>query len=534
MPNYLYPINTIRFSGLASGIDTESMIQDMMRIEHLKVDRVKQDRQLVEWRRDAYRDITNKLRAFKDEFLDITKPDNYMLSPNTYKNFKTTISGNKGVLSASTNAEAMPGIYKVKVEQLAEPAKIIGKELESEINLNTKLTDFVGETLTIGEAEIEITENMTIRDVMNAINSDKKANAKLIYSSITGRFVLQSKDTGKDARLEIGSDEGGTFWGHIGIEVNGETVEARGVDAKISINIDNEKDAEGNLAEYKIESSTNTFTRDGITFNLYDITGDEFTTISITEDIDASFDKIKNFVDSYNELVEDINTKLLEKQYRDFPPLTADQRESMSEKDIELWEEKAMSGLLRNDSVLQRMVYNMRAALNDNVDGSDIRLSDIGITTGKWYEHGKLYIDEEKLKKALAEDPDKVMQLFSKTDGSSYSPDADAGARAQRYRNVGLAHRISDILNDNIRTTRDKNNKKGLLLERAGISGDTTEFKNVMNDQLSELDKRIDRMTEMLMRKEESYWRQFTAMEKAIQSMNSQSIWLAQQLNMGM
>lgn len=532
MSNYLSSVNTIRFGGLASGIDTESMIRDMMRIEHMKVDRIKQDRQIVEWRQEAYRDITNKLRAFKDDFLDIAKQGNYMLSPNTYRSFKATLTGgSEGALSVSTNADAVAGIYRVQDIQLAEAAKITGNGRTDEIDLNMKLSDFAGEELVIGGSageegtRITITEDMTLRQLMSAINADKDANARLTYSSITGRFVLQSKNTGADAKISISSNKGegeDSFLEFMGMESSNE---ATGEDAQLKLTIDNE--------EYTITSSTNRFTRDGITFDLYDTIDSEIT-INITEDVDAPFEKIKNFVDSYNELIDDINKKLLEKQHRDFPPLTAEQRETMSEKDIELWEEKAMSGLLRNDPVLERLLYSMRSALIETVEGSDIRLSDIGITTGKWYEYGKLYVDDEKLKNALGENPDKVMELFSKTDGSSYSPDLDAGARAERYRNVGLAHRISDILNDNIRTTRDKNNRKGSLLERAGIVGDTTEFKNVMNDQLSELDKRIDRMNEMLARREEIYWRQFTAMEKAIQDMNSQSMWLFQQLNSGM
>jgi len=125
------------------------------------------------------------------------------------------------------------------------------------------------------------------------------------------------------------------------------------------------------------------------------------------------------------------------------------------------------------------------------------------------------------------------MELFIKSDGKSYNPNLSAEERRVRYNNVGIIRRISDILEDNIRTTRNKNNKKGLLLEKAGIVGDVTEFQNTMNDQLKEFDKRIDRMNEQLFSKEEYYWRQFTAMEKAIQQMNTQSLWLAQQLNMG-
>ena len=128
----------------------------------------------------------------------------------------------------------------------------------------------------------------------------------------------------------------------------------------------------------------------------------------------------------------------MEKRYNDFPPLTEEQKSEMSEKDIELWEEKAMSGLLRNDSILQGIVYDMRKALNDRVAGVDIGLSDIGITTGKWYEHGKLYLDEDKFRKTIAEEPDKVEELFMKSDGKAYSPDLTPQERSERYSNIGI------------------------------------------------------------------------------------------------
>src|SRR5690606_39000526 len=208
-------------------------------------------------------------------------------------------------------------------------------------------------------------------------------------------------DNGNPVRIE--NDD---FLSFLGITSN--KVET-GQNAVIEVNVNHERDENGVLIYHKIESSTNTFVKDGIIFNLYDTTIDsDIATIRITEDIDATVDKIKNFVDKYNELIDELNNKLTEKSYRDFPPLTDDQKSEMSEKDIELWEEKAKSGLLRNDSIIQGIVYSMRNALIDNVAGVDIRLSDIGITTGKWYEHGKLYLDEAKLRQAISEAPDKV------------------------------------------------------------------------------------------------------------------------------
>jgi flagellar hook-associated protein 2 len=103
-----------------------------------------------------------------------------------------------------------------------------------------------------------------------------------------------------------------------------------------------------------------------------------------------------------------INGKLSEERYRKFPPLTEEQKKDMSENDIKLWEEKAKSGLLRSDPLLDRIVRDLRYAVSSSVAGLPKEmnsLSAIGITTGDWREKGKLHINEDKLRDAIAKDP---------------------------------------------------------------------------------------------------------------------------------
>jgi flagellar hook-associated protein 2 len=168
--------------------------------------------------------------------------------------------------------------------------------------------------------------------------------------------------------------------------------------------------------------------------------------------------------------------------------------------------------------------------LIDAVEGAGLTLSAIGIKTGNYMEKGKLLIDEAKLTDALQNRGEEVEKLFAAQSGISYSPNLTSAQRSQRYKESGLMHRISDILNNYIRTTRDDNGHKGILLEKAGIIGDISEFKNTLSDKLKQIDSRIGDAIRLLQSKEESYWRKFTAMEKAIQQMNSQSSWLSQQL----
>src|SRR5699024_8542929 len=134
---------------------------------------------------------------------------------------------------------------------------------------------------------------------MSKINNNKDANVKLTYSSITGRFVLESKDTGVESKLLL--EDGNDFLGLLGIQDSGEV---EGKNAIIKVNVNGEKNEFGeDLKYHEVISTTNTFAKDGINFSLLDTTvGEENTTIRITEDIDASFDKIKSFIDKYNEL----------------------------------------------------------------------------------------------------------------------------------------------------------------------------------------------------------------------------------------
>ena len=88
-------------------------------------------------------------------------------------------------------------------------------------------------------------------------------------------------------------------------------------------------------------------------------------------------------------------------------------------------------------------------------------------------------------------------------------------------------------MQDNKRTTRDNNGKKGLLIEKAGIMTDTTEFQNPFTNQIKEKDRLIEDLLTKLYIKEEQHYAKFAQLEKALTYMNSQSMWLVQQFGGG-
>jgi flagellar hook-associated protein 2 len=394
--------------------------------------------------------------------------------------------------------------------------------------------------------------NKSISDILSDISS--KANVDFSYSQVTRGFTLSSKGTGADQIIKDTQDLSGTNFlltilGQSNIaDASGNlykpdgtidtSKQLNGTDAVITIKPPSISNIDSNPG-IQLTRSTNNFTLDGINYSLNSKT-DDFVNLNLNSNPQKTFDKIKGFVDKYNEIIDKINSKLFEKRQYNYKPLTDDQKKDMKEDDIKKWEDKAKQGLLGNDSTLSNMLYRMRNAFYDSVktgfdssSGIGISLSEIGIKTSSDVgERGKLVIDETTLKAAIQNNGDKVMQLFTKTSMSvpSYDSNATSTDKDKRYKELGIFQRISDILQDNLRTLRDNNGKKGMLLERAGIKGDLSEFKNLLTEDIQRRDKVIKEMTSKLADKENRYYIQFSKLESAMQKMNSQSSWLSQQL----
>lgn len=355
----------------------------------------------------------------------------------------------------------------------------------------------------------------TINDVMTAINSSS-AGVEMKYNSLEDKFSLTSKLTG--ASETIGFTDTNGLFASLGIQ---QANLKAGEDAVFDLdNVTN------------MQRSTNDFNVDGVTYSLKsDASPGTEVHITVNGNTTDLVGKIKSFVSKYNEVVDKINGELVEKYDRDYAPLTDDQRETMSEDDIKKWEEKAKAGLLRSDSLLSNITLNMRKALSDPITGASLSLAKIGITTGSYEMKGKLIIDETKLATAIKDNPDGVTKLFTQESQYSYTDGLeDSSKRKTRYEESGVAQRLYDIIQDNIRTTRDTNGKKGILLEKAGITGDITEFSNQMNKSMLEQDTLISTLLDRLSDKENALYSKFTAMEKALSDMKSQSSWIGQQL----
>jgi flagellar hook-associated protein 2 len=166
-------------------------------------------------------------------------------------------------------------------------------------------------------------------------------------------------------------------------------------------------------------------------------------------------------------------------------------------------------------------------------------MANIGISTSSYLDNGnitvneKLTVDETKLRAALTANPDRVIAMFTQQSTTAYSPDNTSAQSTTRYNENGTLYRLDDILSDYVRTTRNAAGQKGILLEKAGIINDMSDFNNSIQFLINDKDTAINDLTDKLKIKEDAYYRQFSAMETALNRMNSQSSWISQQFGGG-
>lgn len=525
----------LRITGLASGLDVDTMVKQMMKAQNMRLDKVKQDRQVVQWKQDTYRELLGDINTFKSTYFDIIKQDTNMLSANNYAGFDTVTSdggtSSSKVVSAAAGSGATPGIYSVKVLKLAKAPVVEGVKLPINTLRTAKLSDLgvTGSTTmqltynnngTDNTVTVNIDSDSTISDVMNSISSATLGSVSAKFSELTGKFTIQTANMGSTRSLSLdnGSAE---LLSALGLSTGAGT---GAEDATVEIT------PPGGGSSTTVTRSTNNFTIDGITYNL--LKQDSLTTasITVTPNVQKTYDKIKTFIDKYNETIAKIQSKLDEKKNYDYKPLTDDQKKDMSDEDIVKWDSKAKQGLLKGDSELQNMLYSLRRGFYDSVKDSGISLSEAGLSTDSNYsEGGKIVINETKLKDAILNHGDQVMNLFMKDSSTAYDPDHKTDTA--RYEQVGIFERINDTLKDYTRTTRDSSGGKGILIKKAGIKGDMSEFDNLLSKDIKDnYDKRISDLVKKLSDKENQYYTQFSQLEVAMQKLNEQSSWLSQQL----
>ena len=341
--------------------------------------------------------------------------------------------------------------------------------------------------------EFNFDETKSINQMIETINQSK-ANVSLSYSNINDTFTMTSKTLGQGVEIETEESSGNLLSSLFKVnEIDYKTVE--GQNAILSVN------------GQTIERNSNSFEVNQFKLNLLSTNASK-TIISAKNNTELVSDTITKFVDEYNKLIDKIYALTTEKgEYREYSPLTDAQKKDMSETEIEQWEKKAKTGLVRSDTNLVSLVTELRQSLFLQT-GSSLSLSDMGLSSGSYSDRGKLSIDPTKLKEALENRMDEVQALFT-------------------HQESGIAVKFNSILNKNVQTSISN---PGRLVLVAGVANTSSDIKNSLYDRIKSIESTISNLQRKYESEKERYWRQFTNLETAMSKMNSQSSWLSQQL----
>lgn len=265
------------------------------------------------------------------------------------------------------------------------------------------------------------------------------------------------------------------------------------------------QDAEIKLNGATFTGNTNSFSINGLTIDVKNITQGAVT-ITTSVDTQGIYDKIKELLKGYNEMIGNIDEQYYAESASGYEPLTDDEKESMTDKQIEEWEDKVKKALLRKDGTLggiSSALKNVFYSTSIEKNGVKYNLASFGIATGSYFtteqkDRGKFHIDgdpddsltssnSDKLMAAIANDPDTVMEYFQT-----------------------LSQNLYDKLSDKMSATS--------LSSAFTIYNDKE-----MSSQYSDYKKKVSDWEEKLKTIEETYYKKFSKMESALSKLQSQT-----------
>lgn len=513
--------DTLRMTGLLSGLDTTSLVSALVSVKSAKITKKKNEQTKLSWKQEKWESLNSEIYSFFKGSLD-------KFTMSTAFNTKASKVADSNVATATAASTAVVGTQSLVVKSLAKSAYLTGSEVKDstgkKLAANATLSELgygSGGSLKVTVGGTEHTVDLSGSDTLSAVASKIKGATGLnaTYDANNGRFFINASESGEEQNFTIEDGTGTSgLASTLGISVASDgTAESgasyiAGSDANIILN----------GAEYT--SKSNTFNINGLSItatgvSAYDESTGTYKETSITtdKDIDSIYDSIVDFLDEYNSLINKMDAFYNAKDSSDYDILSSEEKSSMSDDEIESWEKKIKDGLLRRDDTLDNVRSLFTSALSEfsykNNDGTTYTLSSFGINTLSYFkaadnEKHAYHIDgnaddsetsglEDKLRAALVDDPENVTSFFTKM--------------AQQFR-----------------TNLDKN--------MTGIANTRSKYK-VYNDkelqtEYDDMTSEIKKMEDALSALEDKYYDQFAAMESALAKLQSNQNAVSQLLYM--
>ena len=485
----------IRITGMNSGLDTESIIAEMVKVEKKKVETTKKEKTAFEWKQEAWKDLNAKIyKLFR------TTLDNMRFAGDWSK--KTTELSNSSIASIVTADDAMNTTQKLEVKNLASAGYMTGGKVTaadgSVANGGTKLSDLGlsgGTTVELNvrgkTTTIQVDDGMTINDFTYKLQD---AGVEARFDQANGRFHIAAKNNGEKISFSSSNPQGEGLLENMGLlegaQYGDKAAHVTGGDkAKIILN----------GVEY--ESTNNTFNINGLTITAKEV-GES--TLNTKRDTQNVYDTVKNFIKEYNSLINEMDKLYNAESSKGYDPLTDEEKEAMSEKEIEKWEGKIKDSVLRRDSTLGSISTTLKEIMlkGATVNGKQMVLSNFGIETLGYYEaedneRNAYHIsgDEDfpskmtetnQLKAMVEQDPDTVIEFFSQLTMNMYKKMDEMSSSIDKIRSYGKFY-------------DDK----------------------VMEDEYKSYESKIAKQEKALLEKEDKWYKKFSAMETALAKLQS-------------
>ncbi len=473
----------ISIGGL-SGLDTEKIITQLMELEQIPIKKVQQ-------RIDRYTLQKNTFETFNLKLLSLKSSAETLLDSATWQTKNVTVSDSTKI-SATASSSASQGTLKFNVTQLGKSESIysggaVGAAGESS---DTLITNFATASSGVLKIDIDGTETSitydvntdTINTLISKINQSS-ANVTAFYDKNTDKFYITSNTAGNKT-ITITDDSGGNMAELLKLRAADSPVVENGTSTQFYIN---------DMAQM-FTTDTNSYTVNGVTVNFLN-TGS--TTVVVKNDSSAIVEKIKDFVNKYNDVQDFIKeqTKLT----------TAS---TTSDKTTDVSTRAPLAGnYLATDVSYNLNAKTLQAFSELRNAGQYSMLTEIGISLGAYGTDNanKLVVDEQKLQEAVENNPEQVRLLF----GYNTSTPTETKVVV----NSGIAHQIKSYLNPITRF-------RGLIANE----------QSALQSMIDSLNTNIDKMNERLTTVEENYRKQFSRMEQQLARLNSQGDYFSSQL----
>ena len=559
----------MRVSGINSGLDTDSIVQELVSAYNTKTEKYQKEQTKLSWKQEIWKGLNTKVYSL---YNNVGK----LRFSSAYSTKKTTSSDTtKATVSASSNA--VNGTQKLHVLATAQSGYLTGgklslreevtdadgttklQDVKGAVKAETKLSElgFTGDeaSLNINTTDedgnavtktVSLTKGSTIQDVVNALK-DNGLNAS--FDANNGRIFVSSKNTGKAADFSLSSAttklvEKKDADGNVIKDSNGkpemesvtlsgeEQVASKkligllGLDTDSSNTYGNKaakidgRDAVIALNGVKYTNTTNDFAINGLNISVNGVTDDvadpdstdlsslnDSTAISIntTTDSQGIYDTVKDFLTEYNNIINEFTKLYNADSAGSYEPLTDDEKDKMSDTEIEKWETKIKDSLLRRDSSLSSVMNTMMTSMSQpiEINGKSYSLSSFGIQTLGYLnaaenEQNAYHIDGDEDDENTSGNQDKLM--------AAITSDPDSVIEFMKQLSTNLYKSIDDQMQSNDLRSRYKiyNDKE-------------------MDKQYTNLTKTIKEWESKVSDKEDYYYKQFSNMETALAKLQSQT-----------